>query len=224
LWGGEVLRVDFNGYKRVGHLQQVPLLGGEMAVRDPRRLVFAISELVGAETHYFDENKAKVLRKMIPKSPMTSSFGRVLDALACYLDICRIRTYDGEPAMKLERHMEIDRWSGKFNLERKGDTIMTLPLFEQLFETKGKDADIIYSCVRTILLGLVDIACEEAERERIKRIGLTGGVSYNHTISNITRELVKSRGFEFVCHDGVPNGDGGISVGQCAIALNSFHK
>lgn len=224
LWGGEVLRVDFKGYKRIGHLQQVPLLGGEMAVRDPRRLVFAISELVGAETHYFDENKAKVLRKMIPKSPMTSSFGRMLDALACYLDICRIRTYDGEPAMKLERHMEIDRWSDKFNLERNGDTIMTLPLFEQLFETKGKDADIIYSCVRTILLGLVDIACEEAERERIKRIGLTGGVSYNHTISNITRELVKSRGFEFVCHDGVPNGDGGISVGQCAIALNSFHK
>ena len=223
-WGGEVLCADLNGYKRIGHLQPIPLLGGEMAVRDPRRLVFAMSELVGAETHYFDERETDILRKMIPKSPTTSSFGRVLDTLSCHFNICRTRTYDGEPAMKLERHMEMGRWIDKFDLDRNGNIILTLPLFEQLLDANGKTSDIIHSFVGTLLSGLVDVACDEAEKEGIKRIGLTGGVSYSFTISEITRQLVKGRGLEFVCHDSVPNGDGNVSIGQCAIALNSFQE
>jgi hydrogenase maturation protein HypF len=200
------------------------MLGGEMAVRDPRRLVFAISELVGAETHYFDEKDANVLRKMLPKSPMTTSFGRVLDALSCYFDICRTRTYDGEPAMKLERHMKMGSEIHDFDLEREGNTIMTLPLFGQLLQTKGRTDDMVCGFIGTLLSGLVDIASEEAEKVGIKTIGLTGGVSYNHTISMLTGQLVKARGFEFAIHDAVPNGDGGISTGQCAIALNAIRE
>ena len=54
------------------HLQEVPLLGGEMAVKDPRRLVFAISELLGQETSLFDEREAEVLRKTMKKSTRTN--------------------------------------------------------------------------------------------------------------------------------------------------------
>jgi len=155
---------------------------------------------------------------------MTSSFGRVLDALSCYFDICQARTYDGEPAMKLERHMEMGREIHDFDLEREGNVIMTLPLFEQLLRTKGRTDDIVRSFARTLLSGLVDIASEEAERTGIKTIGLTGGVSYNHTVSMITKRLVEAKGIGFVSHDAVPNGDGGISTGQCAIALSAIQE
>lgn len=220
-WGGEVLRADLDGFERVGHLQNIPLVGGDMAVKEPRRLVFAISELVGSETDYYDEKEAEILRKMIRRSPVTSSFGRVLDALSCYFDICCARTYDGEPAMKLERYMDEGKRTFEFELQRDSDTILTLPLFEQLFKMKDRPVDAIHSFVYALLSGLVDIACDEADDSGLETIGLTGGVSYNYAVSKITRRLVTEKGFEFVCHDNIPNGDGGISTGQCAIALSS---
>jgi hydrogenase maturation protein HypF len=67
--------------------------------------------------------------------------------------------------------------------------------------------------------GLVDIAVDEAERIGVKHIGITGGVSYNKAISSMANELVEARGLRLVCHDRLPNGDGCIAVGQCAIAL-----
>jgi hydrogenase maturation protein HypF len=89
---------------RVGHLQEIPLLGGEKAVYDVKRLVFAIKEALGQDGGYFTDVDSALLRKMMTKSPRTTSMGRVLDALSCYLGICQYRSYDGEPAMKLERY------------------------------------------------------------------------------------------------------------------------
>jgi hydrogenase maturation protein HypF len=81
-WGGEVLRADLGSFDRVAHLQGIPLLGGEMAVRDPRRLVFAMDEMAGRPGGYFGDREAAVLRKLMSSSPLTTSFGRILDALA----------------------------------------------------------------------------------------------------------------------------------------------
>ena len=220
-WGGEVLYCDFEKYERVGHLQPIPLLGGEKAVRDPRRIVFAVAELVGMETDYFEEGEAEVLRKMMRTSPTTTSFGRVLDALSAYYGICTSRTYDGEPAMKLERHFEIGGLPDGFSVEIERGTIMTLPMFQQLFHSKGKREDEMLGFVAAVLSGLIEIACEEATRRGVETIGVTGGVTYNSTISRMVKEKFNERGFDFACHDKVPNGDGGISVGQCSIALRT---
>jgi hydrogenase maturation protein HypF len=219
-WGGEVLLADLKGYRRLGHLAEVPLLGGERAVYDVRRLAFALAEMTGGGLDCFPEGEAEVLRKMMRRSGRTTSFGRALDAISCYLGVCQYRSYDGEPAMKLERWLEEARCLDMVPTVRRGDVIDTPAMFRTMMEARGSRADRAGSMVHALLEGLVDLAAEAAETEGVRHIGLTGGVSYNHAISAWTKELVEARGLTFVCHDLVPNGDGGISTGQCAVALS----
>jgi hydrogenase maturation protein HypF len=218
-WGGEVLRADFGSFDRVAHLQGIPLLGGEMAVRDPRRLVFALDEMAGVPGPYFDDRDAAVLRKIMRSSPLTTSFGRIMDALSCYFEVCQKRTYDGEPAMKLETILERGRVLPGLHAEMVNGAIMTVPLFQQLKEMKGQREDLAVTFIYALLERMVDTAADEAENKGIEVIGLTGGVSYNGVVSALTEELVMKKGLKFVCPDRIPNGDGGISSGQCAIAL-----
>ena len=221
-WGGEVLRADLCSFDRVAHLEPIPLLGGEKAVYDPRRLVFALDTMIGRDSRYFNDAESAILKKIIPSSPTSTGFGRVLDALSCYFKICERRTYDGEPAMKLER--VLDKGSNKFsfNVDVVNNTLKTSELYREMLDAPGNPADLSYSFVYALLDKMVSIASDEGERLDIKAIGITGGVSYNAPIMRIVKTLVEEKGFNFICHNRVPNGDGGISTGQCAIALQKL--
>lgn len=231
-WGGEVLKCSFDGFERVGSLENIPLIGGDAAVREPARIVFAIFDAIEKETSYYNSKQdynskeAEILRKLMKKSVTTSSFGRILDAISCYLDICKEMTYDGEPAMKLEKYLDIGKLKYDFDTEiiknGRRKIVRTIPLVEQMEkckkETDKERGDIAYSAVHCLLKGLSDIAVDEARKSGIHYIGITGGVSYNEPIVNMTKELLKKQGFELVVHNSVPNGDGGISIGQNRIA------
>jgi hydrogenase maturation protein HypF len=219
-WGGEVLLSKVKDYRRVGHLKEVPLLGGEKAVYDVRRIAFALAEMTGGGLDYFSENERELFRKMMPRSGLSTSFGRVLDGISAYLDICHYRSYDGEPAMKLERWLNEARSLDLVSTVRHGNVIDTPAMFRQMMDSPGSRADRAGSMVHAMVRGLVDVAVERAEDEGIGHIGLSGGVSYNRAISTWTKELVESRGLRFGCHDLTPNGDGCISTGQCAVALS----
>lgn len=227
LWGGEVLYSSLTSYKRVGHLRYIPLLGGDQATRDPRRLVFAVFKTLGDE-RFFSGREADVLSKLMDKSPLSSSFGRVLDALSCYLGICCKRTYDGEPAMKLERYLAMGGCRYLFDVEVKDNVVNTVDLFRQLDEkisknlSEKKKADYAYSFVEAIVDSLVGIAVEYADEQSIKNIGLSGGVSYNIPIVEMVEKCVNKHGLNLLVHNRVPNGDGGISIGQNAIVGNKF--
>ena len=183
-----MLRVS-DSYARVGHLQEIPLLGGEKAVYDVKRLVFAIRESLGQEGGYFTDVDSALLRKMMPKSPRTTSMGRVMDALSCYLGICQYRSYDGEPAMKLERWLERGSPTVELAAEVRGGVVQTIPLFAQLFESEGSKEDQALSFIKALLESLVDIACLEADSKGLSSIGLTAGYRYNATVCRLTREI-----------------------------------
>ena len=228
-WGGEVLYSNFEEYKRIGHLEYIPLLGGDMATHDPRRLVFAIFKKFGKEL-FFEEGEAKVLSKLMDKSPLSSSMGRVLDALSCYLGVCCTRTYDGEPAMKLEKYLA--EGSAKYSLDpniSKG-VIGTVDLFRQLDEMIKKPlsekdkADYAYSFVKTIIDDLSDSAIDYAKDKGIKSVGLSGGVAYNIPITEMVESKVQKAGLNLLVHNRVANGDGGICIGQNAIIGNKIMK
>jgi hydrogenase maturation protein HypF len=221
-WGGEVLHTTFREFERVGHLEEIPLIGGEKAVRDVGRLVFAFSELNGRNCDLFEEEEANIFRKMMRSSLKTSSFGRILDTLSCYLGVCRYRSYDGEPAMKLEAILENGRKIHEFEVDVSNGVVRTVPMFDQLFEMEGRREDLALSFVHDLLTGLLEVAFEAAESSETRNIGLTGGVAYNGTISGIVRDKVREEGMNFIGHDRVPNGDGGISIGQVAIALSKI--
>ncbi len=218
-WGGEVLRADYKGFDRIAHMQYIPLIGGEKAVTDPVRLKFAIDEINGVDSGIVPERNAEVYRKMIPKSIGTSAMGRFLDALAVTLDICRERTYDGEPAMKTEPYLSKGRYIEGFETETVGGVIGTAQLFRDI--PKGRKEDIAYSMTKTVIDEMVNAACDSAHSKGIEHIGLTGGVSYSAPICRMVEGAVISRGLKFIMHDKVPCGDGGISVGQAAIAQRS---
>jgi hydrogenase maturation protein HypF len=246
LWGAEVLRASCESYTRVGTIEPLPLIGGDAAVRDPRRLVFGIYEQLGYEPDYFDSVTSAIFMKLLTKSVRASSMGRVLDAISCRLGICSSRTYEGEPAMKLERYLASGERKYEFNPSIVTDsstgvpTVAILPLFAQLedhikAEGYGKGdssssfierialqsprfaADLAYSMVYCIVENLVNIAMEAAETYGTNYIGITGGVSYNIPIVNVVRTLVINHGLKLLTHSQIPNGDGGIAVGQNAI-------
>ena len=100
--------------------------------------------------------------------------------------------------------------------------VMTLPLFEQLADygsvsTEKKKADLAYSFVHALIKEMVEIAADACISNDISCIGITGGVSYDVPIVRMTEELVKEKGLRFLTHDKIPNGDGGISIGQNVI-------
>ena len=218
-WGGEVLVSDLESYKRAAHLEYIPLLGSEKALYDLRRLRFAIDMMNGSENHDFTDSESMVLRKLMDKSVTTSSFGRLLDALSYSLGVCSHRTYDGEPAMKLEPLLARGRLVEGFETETVNGTIRTAHLFH---DWKEKKEDIAYSIVYNVLKEMVCSASETADASGNKAIGLTGGVSYNGPITKMFSDLVASTDHTAVLHKDVPNGDGGVSVGQAAIALRKL--
>jgi len=234
VWGGEVLVNDFLDFKRVGMLQELPLIGGDAAIKDPRRVVFAIKEKLGLEQDTFSEKEALILRKMLPKAVPTTSMGRVLDALSCWLNIGCVRSYDAEPAMRLETFLEKgrpvyeDEFLTQFNVISP-KVLHTMTMFLMLDEVvkkcKGYDgsltprakADIASSFVTALTKGITKIAIDTASSKGLKHVGLTGGVSYNLPIVKIFKQEVTSSGLTPLFHDKVPNGDGGISIGQNVI-------
>jgi len=218
-WGGEVLRADLSSFDRVAHLQGFPLLGGEMAVRDPRRLAFSLDEMCGIDRNVFEGRDADVLRKSMATSKLTSGMGRLLDALSFRLGACSQRTYDGEPAMRLEPLLESGRNVHGFKADSRSGQIMTADLWAQLNEAKGRPDDLAASFVSAVMDALVELAADEASRRGIDSIGISGGVSYNAPICRMFLSGAEKRGMKAIMHGRLPPGDGGISAGQCAIAL-----
>lgn len=234
IWGGEVLYASYTEFERIARLEYLPLIGGDKAVEDPRRLVFGISELLEMDSDYLDDDAPAVLKKAIKDSPLSCSFGRFLDAISCHLGVCCKKTYDGEPAIKLERYLNRGRKEYVFKtevLDSKIKEIKTLPLFKQLFEYSGNNSldeqakcDLAYSMVFETLEKMVGIAADEAPKRGVEYIGISGGVSYNLPIVRIVKNAVERRGLKLLLHNNVPNGDGGISVGQNAIVGNLIEK
>jgi hydrogenase maturation protein HypF len=228
IWGGEVIHSQFDSFERLGHLEYLPMIGGDLATKEPKRILYAIFQLLDRPTDYFGSREAEVFQKALDRSPQSCSLGRVLDALSAYLGICEEMTYDGEPAIKLERYLDAGKPSYEFETEIVGSdtsTIRTLPLFERLDSiVKGKvpseseKADLSRSFVEELMRRMVELCVLKSQENDIKSIGLTGGVSYSLPIVQIVSQLVKESGMELVLHNSVPNGDGGISVGQNAIA------
>lgn len=219
-WGGEVLSADYHRYRRVAHLEGIPLLGSERALYDLRRLRFAIDAMNGAENHDFNDRDSAVLMKLMDRSVKSTSMGRVLDTLAFSLGVCSERTYDGEPAMRLEPLLARGRLVDGFETDTVGGTVRTAHLFERISEAKPEDA--AYSIVYNLMRELVDASISAADADGFESIGLTGGVSYNSTISRMFKDMVISSDHLPAIHENVPNGDCGISIGQAAIAIRGL--
>jgi len=217
VWGGEVLSADLSSFTRIATMEGIPLLGSEKALYDLRRLRFAIDAMNKVENDSFSDSESSVLMKMMNNSVKCSSMGRLMDALSYSLGICSVRTYDGEPAMKLEPYLARGKLIPGFETEIKNNIVRTVELFSRI--GKEDKADTAYSIIYNIMKCLTESAIDAAYSKGIEQIGITGGVSYNSTVCKMFSEIAKDSGHGLIFHNSIPNGDGGVSVGQAAIAL-----
>jgi hydrogenase maturation protein HypF len=237
-WGGEILfsTLESGKFERLGHLEPQPLLGGDLASRFPLRVAAGMLVRSGLKVEPwlmqnsahlpFGETEVKIILDQLRKdlnAVETTSCGRVLDAVAAVLNICYERSYEGEPAMKLES-VAI---SGKDVLNLKpilhGDTLDTACMLRSIFESKEKLSreDLAYSAHAYLAKGLVTLAVEKAMALGVESIGFSGGAACNHILAKVMRETVESAGLHFLVHEAVPAGDGGVSFGQSVVGAFS---
>ncbi|MFO7792153.1 MAG: Sua5/YciO/YrdC/YwlC family protein, partial [Candidatus Saliniplasma sp.] len=221
-WGGEVLYSTAEDFERAAHLETFPLLGGEKAVKDPRRLVFAIQRKLGVDGSFFEGREAEILDKLMGNSVETSSFGRLLDAVSCSLDVCCKRTYEGEPAMKLEKlQMEGDD-DIDYEVGFKKGKILTLEPFLEMMSGDEKKADKAASYISRVSEKIAEAAVHTAEEKDVEDIGISGGVSYNKPIVDKIRKTLDKNGYKLLVHNNIPNGDMGVSLGQAYIVAHKI--
>ena len=230
-WGGEIIYADHNGHKRAGHLEPQPMIGGDLATKYPLRMVAGILRdqsgiadwLLERQDHFRHgrEEVTTILSQLrSSKQPLTTSCGRVLDAIAAILGLCCERTYEGEPAMKLESAAVGGEDVLKLEPVLNREVIETTPMVREIFESAGRIGvrDLAYSAQSYLARSLGKSAVALANGLGIGTIGFTGGVACNESITRILKATVESQGFRFLVHESVPPGDGGLSFGQAVVA------
>ncbi|MDW8048747.1 MAG: carbamoyltransferase HypF [Nitrososphaerota archaeon] len=236
-WGGEILLCerDSRNFKRLSHLQEQPFVGADLATRYPLRMAanilygqVNIEEWLLSNEKYFPHGREEVyvlLHQLEHKKDnlKTSSCGRVLDAISAILGVCFERTYEGEPAMKLESIAVDGKLPFKVKPRIENGILNTTFIVSEIFENREKfhRADLAYLAHAYLAEGLASIAIEKAFQEDIEHIGFTGGVAYNQIITSIMRRIIKKAGLKFLTHQCVPPGDGGLSAGQAILAAKN---
>ena len=239
IWGGEFLVADLAGFTRAAHLKPWRLPGGAASVRDPRRNAFALLHAYGLLNHpgakpllaNLTAEERAVTTTMIERhlnSPLTSSMGRFLDAIAALLGICSRATYEGEPAILLEAaaHRAIssdtpvpaENEEALFTWDR---TIDLQPLLERLLDgiAAGDPATVLALVAHNAIASMAcSVATDLASQTGIRTVALSGGVFMNRLLlSGVCRGLEHNGLKALLPHD-VPVNDGCIAYGQTAIA------
>ncbi len=241
MWGGEFLVADFDGFERVACLRNVPLPGGQAAIREPWRMAVVWTALAAGEEAAarlgatLDPRWSNVIALAFPPAerpaPLrTSSAGRLFDAVAVLVG-CRPRiTYEGQAAIELEMlarsvsRSEAPRYSARLIDATSRADIAVLdpgPLVATVLREieRGADRAVIAAGFHEGLGRATAALAARLARERgLDTVALSGGVFQNARLSDIVEDALVSEGLTVLVHKSVPPNDGGISVGQAAIA------
>ena len=239
IWGGEFLVVDQFRYRRVAHLMPFRLPGGEAAVREPRRAALgALHATFGTEAFAmtdlhpvsaFAPAERQLLARMLDRglnSPLTSSAGRLFDAVAAILDLHQKASFEGEAAMAVE--CAADRAVNPAALKSPTISEKIGPLVIDWRPTLAAIVNALRAGVSVEDLaaafheGLVDTIVAVARRVGIARVLLTGGCFQNARLTERAVAKLRQAGFDPYWHHRIPPNDGGLAVGQAAFAARSL--
>jgi hydrogenase maturation protein HypF len=238
IWGGEFLVPDEDSFQRVAYFRQFRLPGGEMAVKEPRRTALAILFEIWGQDGLEDEGLAPVaqfskterglIRQMLAKgisAPVTSSAGRLFDAVASLLGIRQVVTFEGQAAMELESVI--------------GSEVTEVYPFKlsnavpQIVDWAPMISEILIDLQRGISPGVIsakfhntlaDTVVEVARQVVTPKIVLTGGCFQNRYLLEQAVQRLSQAGFKPYWHQRVPPNDGGIALGQIAAAARVSHR
>ncbi|NDV21578.1 carbamoyltransferase HypF [Desulfovibrio sp. JC022] len=230
IWGGECLLVDNEKleHKRLARFTHLRLPGGEAAVREPWRIAYAAAKEFGLDANVISipeqfQSGLKMFDQVLEKNincPLTSSCGRLFDAVSAMLGLCPAISYEGQAAIILEKVQdmtETEAYECPLDQSAESYEIRTSELFKQAFadfRNGISPAKISRRFHRGLILGLADCAEAIAKQTGIKTVGLSGGVMQNLTIAVELPEELQKRGLTPLVHRHLPPNDGCISLGQ----------
>ena len=237
VWGGEFLVADFETFERLAHFAAVELPGGEAAINEPWRM--AVSYLRAAfggklanmklpviERIGFDKTSA--ILRMIERrvnSPLTSSLGRLFDAISSLVGLRDFVSFEGQAAMELEmaasERPALESYPYRIS-ERAGcfvlDMSETIESICEEVRAERSIADISRRFHETLSRAVTEMCCLIRTKTSIKDVCMSGGVFQNALLSDLLIDSLEKAEFNVYLHSLVPPNDGGIALGQAAIA------
>lgn len=237
IWGGEFFTGDYSGFDRAAHLKYIPMPGGEKCIKEPWRMAasylyqnfgddftnLGLDFLTKIDSFKIDMLKQQMKRNI--NTYLTSSMGRFFDAVSSMMGLCSVIAYEGQAAIKLENTACFgDLRPYPYDFEQENKTIIINPanIIKCIAEDviKGTNLSCISGRFHITLVKMTVNICRILRTETgINEVVLSGGVFHNRILlENVVTEL-KTEGFHVHTHSVVPTNDGGISLGQAAIAL-----
>ncbi|MBC8600128.1 carbamoyltransferase HypF [Parabacteroides acidifaciens] len=234
-WGGEIFLCDRRSYKRLSHLEYVPLPGGDKASTEPWRMA------VACLWHYFGEElpfpsgfvqrigeaKIQMLLKMMEKginTPYTSSAGRLFDAVASLLGVCDVSTHQAEAPVKLEQ-LASDEHQSRYSVLIEEEVISMRPVLKGILEdlNAGVSAGDLSARFHNTLSWLL---LEKAKLYRlqtgVEKVVISGGCFQNKRLTEQLQRMFAKENIPLYVPGRIPCNDGGIAVGQLAIAASLY--
>jgi len=240
IWGGEFLVADYRNFRRVGHLEYLPLPGGAAAIKRPRRTAIGYTLILLGENalnhdlpvmRKADDMEIEIIKRQIERrinSPLSSSMGRLFDAVSSLLGIRSEIDYEGQAAVELEMAAYEEDYAHAQEgypyriVEDEGIRIVRLSdLFSAVIEdlhlgiSKGMISVKFHNTVARMINEMCRLIADETG---VSQVALSGGVFQNRLLLKKTISLLESSGFQVFIHRQVPCNDGGISLGQAVIA------
>ena len=229
IWGGEILIADLREFRRVDHLTPVPMPGGTAAVREPWRMAAAYLDhvyrdgrpgLAVVQRHPEWDNVVRLSRTGL-RSPPTSSAGRLFDAVAAIIGVRDRVSYEGQAASELEQLADPSASDAYPVPAGVGLCGASEPLLRAMVDDvlRGADPGTIASRFHNGLADATVAAVRDAaSREGLDTVALSGGVFQNVVLLERILTGLAAAGLRALVHRQVPPNDGGLCLGQAAIA------
>lgn len=233
IWGGEFLLGDYRSYQRLYHIKNVPMPGGDVAIRKTARMALAYlwmydlawdTDLLPITFLCADERRT--LRSQLENSinaPLTSSMGRLFDAVSALLGIRMEITYEGQAAIELENVIDSSE-EGYYPIDLADNTVNMHPLFVSLIQDWRQNTaiPIIASRFHNSIIEATRAICDNIRSQyKVSTIALSGGVWQNRYLLENSIHKLAADGFNVLIHRKVPPNDGCISLGQAVIAAHT---
>ena len=231
LWGGELLLGDYDRYRRVAHLRPAALVGGDAASREPWRNLLmrldqaGLADLADQWLAHQPRGLVRAAARQGLNAPACSSVGRLFDAVAAALGICRDRqTYEGEAGMRLEALVDIDQLAvvEPYPFVMQGNEIDPAPMLHALLRDQRLGLAPALLSAR-FHVGLAQAFCAPAralvKRGEAQAVVLSGGCFQNRVLHQAC--LAALADVPVLAHQRIPSNDGGLALGQALIAAAS---
>lgn len=231
IWGGEVLSGDYLEFQREFHLQAVPMPGGEAAVRHPWRMAVSYAwhclpnHGLPLALARFPDKRPQItqlctMMKRGIQSPHASSCGRLYDAVAALLGICRENTYDGQAPRELaEAARGHRRRAYPFTIQGTSMSCSGLMGGIAADLRRGRDLGEIAASFEQTLVEMFTAAARRVHAQKsLKRVVLSGGSFQNPFLTSALREHLSACGFQVYTQQQLPANDGGLALGQALVA------